>query len=237
LIEDNEQLLKKDDALTVLREATWTVERHDTVRDDGRFPDRPVAWARHNDPNSFIFSGGVVITQNEKPPPNSRVGALLSRLRPFEFSLTDAEMLSLARHIAATAPPRIMGYQLTREECAEVLNFLTEQATRVGHPIDLRLATQAYEAYSQYQNSDSRVAWRDHVRALVLQRPPRRFDHPVDLSGSTRADRQERDRQTVREILAETQDPREQVRLWEVRSGKGKTMFYERKAEVLRLQG
>jgi hypothetical protein len=237
LIEDNEQLLKKDDALTVLREATWTVERHDTVRDDGRFPDRPVAWARHNDPNTFVFSGGVIITQNEKPPPNSRVGALLSRLRPFEFSLTDSEMLSLARHLAATAPPRIMAYQMVTEECTEVLNFLTEQATRVDHPIDLRLAMHAYEFFCQFQNSDCRVDWHDHVRALVTQRPPRQFNHPVDLSGSTRAALQERDRQTVRAILAETWDAGEQLRLWQQRTGKGKSMFYERRGEVLRLQG
>src|SRR5687768_8392892 len=61
LIEDNEQLLKKDDALTVLREATWTVERADNLREDGRFPDRRVTWGRSRDPNAFIFSGGLII--------------------------------------------------------------------------------------------------------------------------------------------------------------------------------
>ena len=132
------------------------------------------------------FSGGLVITQNERPPSNGRVAALLTRLRPFEFAVTNAELLTLAKHLGATAPPRVMGYQMAADECAEVLAFLKE-ATRVGHPIDMRLVVQAYEEYCQFQNSDSRVSWRDHIRALVTQRPPRRFGHPVDLSGSTRA--------------------------------------------------
>ncbi len=237
LIEDNEQLLTKDEAVTVLREATWTVERDDNVRDDGRFPDRRVTWGRSRDPNDFLFSGGIVITQNERPPNNSRVAALLTRLRPFEFAVTDAELLTLARHLAATAPPRIMGYQLSSEECSEVLAFLTEEAARVGHPIDMRLVFQAYEEYCQFQNSDSRVDWRDHVLALVTQRPPRRFAHPVDLSGSTRAELQERDRQIVRAILAETGDAAEQLRLWRERTRKGKSMFYERRSEVQKLEG
>lgn len=104
LIEDNEQLLAKDDAVTVLREATWTVERDDNARGDGRSPDRRVTWGRSRDPNDFLFSGGVVITQNAKPPANGRVAALLTRLWPFEFAVTDAELLTLARHLAATAP-------------------------------------------------------------------------------------------------------------------------------------
>lgn len=128
LIEDNEQLLTKDDAVTVLREATWTVERVDNLRDDGRFPDRRVTWGRYHEPADFIFLGGIVIAQNEKPPTNSRVAALLTRLRPFELAVTDAELLTLARHLAATAPPRIMGYQLSPDECTEVLTVLTEEA-------------------------------------------------------------------------------------------------------------
>ena len=237
LIEDNEQLLTKDDALTVLREATWTVERDDNARDDGRFPDRRVTWGRSRDPNDFIFAGGIVITQNQKPPANSRVAALLTRLRPFEFAVTDAELLTFARHLAATAPPRIIGYQMAPEECSEVLSFLAEEATRVGHPIDMRLVVQAYEEYCQFENSDSRVHWQDHVRALVTQRPPRRFEHPVDMTGSSRVELQERDRQIVREILAKTQDASEQVRLWHERTRKGKSMFYERRAEVQRMDG
>jgi hypothetical protein len=236
LIEDNEQLLKKDEAVTVLREATWTVERNDNVRDDGRFPDRRVTWGRTRDPNDFVFSGGVVITQNEKPPANSRVAALLTRLRPFEFAVSDAELLTLAKHLAVTAPPRIMGYQMTPEDCAEVLALLTSIATEIGHPLDMRLVAQAYEEYCQFQNGDARVGWHDHVRALVTQRAPRLFGSAVDTSGSTRVERQERDREVVRAILSETTDAREQVRLWRERTGKGQSMFYERKKEVERLR-
>jgi hypothetical protein len=239
LIEDNEQLLTKDEAVTVLREATWTVERDDNLRDDGRFPDRPVTWGRCGDPNRFIFSGGIVITQNQKPPANSRVDALLTRLRPFELAVTDAELLTLARHLAATAPPRIMGYQMSSDECVEVLMFLAGEAANVGHPIDMRLVKQAYEEYAQFQNGDSHVHWEDHVRALVAQGPPRRFSHPVDLSGSTRAEVQERDRDIVRKILDETRDgdTREQLRLWRERTGKAKSMFFVRRNEVQQLDG
>lgn len=130
-----------------------------------------------------------------------------------------------------------MGYQMSSEECAEVLAVLAQEATRVGHPVDMRLVVQAYEEFSQFQNSDSRVDWQDHVHALVTQRPPRRFAHPVDLTGSSRAELQERDRQIMRTILTETQDAGEQLRLWQDRTRKGKSMFYERRAEVLRLEG
>lgn len=235
LFEDNEQLLKKDDALTVLREATWTVERTDNVRDDGRFPDRRVTWRRNGDPNEFVFSGGIIITQNEKPPANSRVAALLTRLRPFELVVAGAELLSLAKHLAATAPPRILGYQMAPEDCSEVLAFLTAVAEEFGHPIDMRLVKQAYEEYCQFQNADSHVHWEEHIRSLVTQRAPRHFAHAVDLSGSTRRECQERDRGIVRAILDETQDSAEQVRLWQERTKKAKSMFYERRKEILRL--
>lgn len=237
LIEDNEQLLAKEDAVTVLREATWTVERDDNARDDGRFPDRRVTWARHRDPNEFVFSGGLILIQNERPPQSARIAALLTRLRPHQVLISEAEIATLARHLAATAPPRVMGYQMTAADCTEVLDYLMSVAGSAGQALDMRLVAQAYGEYVQFQNGDADVDWRDHVRALVTERTPTRFTRPVDLTGATRREKQERDRATARAILDETTDAREQVRLWKERTGKCQSMFYERRREVKQLEG
>jgi hypothetical protein len=233
LIEDQEGILRNPQCLSILRAALWTTDRDPTGR--GRIPEREVQWNTARGQERVPFGGGIIITQNSPPPQTEEVAAVLSRVITRHLTASTDELVALMRHISASSPPTILRYRMTVEECGKVAEFVIAQSLERGRRPNLKLLDIAYSFFAQYEQGDSAQHWEDRVVAQILERAPRDCVHEVDLTGATRRERQERDRDIVRQIMDETPDPNEQVRLWEERTGRGKSMFYERRKEVQKL--
>jgi hypothetical protein len=229
LIEDNEPLLRDRAAVGVLRSALWASPRAEPG--GNRVPDRSITWFTARGNEEFIFSGGIILVMNSPPPRTPEVDALLTRIPAVEFQISDAEMAAHMRHLAATAPPRIVGHDMTADECAAVCEFVIKEATDRNHRLDIRLLYNAYNLFVQYQQGDSGAHWQDRVLAVINRRAPR-FRHAVDSSGATRLDRFTRQRVIVREILAATPVRTEQVEMRRMRTQFSERTFDTRKAEV-----
>jgi hypothetical protein len=232
-IEDQEGILKDPKTLDILRPALWTTERDPT--NQGRIPPRRVQWTNAHQEEEVFFGGGIILVQNGAPPRTQEVNAVLSRGIARNLTASTDELNAMARHLAATAPPKILGYTMTSVECSEVAELVIEQTRERGRALNLKLLDICYGMFVQFQQGASALHWRDRVTSLIMERAPRDCLHRVDLPGSTRLDRQERDHEIVRQILRETSDPKEQVRLWAERTEKAKSMFYERRKEVERM--
>lgn len=234
LIEDQETTLRNAQCLSLLRTALWTTDLDPTGR--GRIPEREVRWNTARGQERVPFGGGIIITQNSPPPQTAEAEAVLARVITRHVTASTDELIAFMRHLSASSPPTILGYSMTAGECTAVAEFVIAKCLERGRRPHLKLLEIAYKFFVQFEQGDSAQHWQDRVLAQILERAPRDCTHEVDLTGATRRERTERQWAIVEQILRETPDPKEQVRLWEERTGRGQSMFYERKKEVQKLR-
>jgi len=234
LIEDQESLLSDPKTLSILRPAMWTSERN--VGTGGRIPDRELSWSTARGSEVVTFGGVVIIAQNSRPPQTPQSIATQSRMLVRNLTVSTDEMAAKMRDVATTTPPTIRNYMMKSDECNEVAEFVIAESLSRERPLSMRLLDIACSFYVQFQFSESAQHWHDRVVEQIAERYPKSHRHPPDESGRKRPERQLRDRESVRQILRETSDPVEQLRLWRERTLKAKTMFDQRKREVERLK-
>ena len=154
--------------------------------------------------------------------------ALASRVIVHKHEVTEAEMVAQVRRIASRGFAR-GGRTLAPEQCEEVADFLIAACRRANWPVDLRLFDTSCLSYLQWDAGHSKTHWRDLVSIRVRESVS---GFKEEQAVQSREERLASDREIVRDILAQAEEPADQVRLWKDRTGKSQATFYNRKREI-----
>jgi hypothetical protein len=218
VLEDVERLTCDRDAQSVLRSALWA--------QPGR--ERQCTWTTDDGERRFEFRGGIVMLANRPLADLPELRALATRIAVHKLDVSDAEMAAHMRRIAGEGFRRGR-HQLGPEHCLEVCEFLLRECRAANCPLDLRLFDNSCLDYLQWDASHSRCHWHDLVANRVRQ-SAHHFRH--QLSGGTREERLQAEREVVKEVCRESESPQDRVRLWRERTGKSEDSFYRRKREA-----
>jgi hypothetical protein len=218
VLEDMERITSDRDAQGVLRSALWAQADRERV----------VTWTTSNGERRFTFRGGIIMLANRSLADLPELRALASRIPVHKLEITDAEMVAHMRRIASQGWSRNQ-YKLEPETCSKVCEYVIDECRRTNCPLDLRLFDQSCLDYLQWERSEARVHWKDLVTNHI-QQVAAHFRHEV--SPRSREETKAYERDIVREICQQTEDAQERERLWEAKTGKRKTSFYNRKHEV-----
>jgi hypothetical protein len=225
LLEDMEPLTMDPDAQCLLRAALG--DQQDDGPEGGWV--RPVRWTTApGGPQVFDFPGGMIITANTPLRDVPQLRALRTRIDVHELTVTDAELAAKMRQIASS-PWRHNHLTLDAGKCREVAELVISECHKASCPLDLRMFPNACRKYCQWEAGHSACHWHDLVAHHVRQAAAH-FRHEV--ATASRAERLEAERDIVRGIVTEADDPAERVRLWRERTGKGQSTFYARFQEV-----
>jgi hypothetical protein len=118
---------------------------------------------------------------------------------------------------------------LESEKCLEVCEHVIAECKRANCPLDLRLLDNGCSDFLLWDSGNSSCHWKDLVTTRVEQAAAH-FRH--EISTLSREERKARERDIVREILEQTDEPAERERIWEQKTGKRKSAYYVRKREV-----
>jgi hypothetical protein len=221
VIEDAETMMNDKAAVGVLRSALWGQE-------DGGSQERWVTWTVSRPKKEFPFTGGVIVISNRPLPDLPELEALKTRVPTLLLEPTDNELRALMRQIAAG------GYEWGRrrmdaDECHEVCEFLISESAQLHGPLDVRLLVRAFRDYLQFEAGHAGSHWKNLV-ATAVRGQVTTLRGPVQLG--SRADRKQAELDTLRDILASTNDRQERLRLWQERTGKSEKSLYRRLAEL-----
>jgi hypothetical protein len=236
VLEDMERLTNDRDAQGVLRSALWA--------QPGR--ERLVTWTTGDEERRFTFTGGIIMVANRPLADLPELRALATRIVVHRLEVTDLEMTAQLHRLALdgfrrlglgggrttfTAEGGIAAQEPDIEPatCREICDYVIAESRRHNFPLDLRLYETSCMDYLQWENGCANCDWRDLVGTRVRQAASH-FRHEV--SRMSMEERKDRDREIVCEILAETSNGAEQLRLFKERTGKGKNAFYHRKREI-----
>jgi hypothetical protein len=231
LIEDAESMFGDRRAIGVLRSALDCQRREG---DDGPI-ERWVTWT--GDVNArkskrVLYSGGIIVLSNTELPAGEDVSALKTRIPYIHLTATDEELRALMRSVAARGYA-LAGHKMTAGECAEVCEYIEQQMHMLSSRLSMRLLVNGYAAYIQWSAGLSGTHWHDMIRAEIREQAPQTFAEAVTVRRPrSRAERKAEHQQIVREILDQTEDREERLRLWRDRTGLEQSAFYARKAEV-----
>jgi hypothetical protein len=115
------------------------------------------------------------------------------------------------------------------EECHQVTEYLLSECRATGCPLDLRLQQKSFQTYLQWDADYSHCDWRDLVAASVREATHHFRHEPNTLS---REARRKQRRKLLRAILRQTDDAKEQERLYAEQTGASRADFYRRKYEI-----
>jgi hypothetical protein len=220
VLEDMERLMYDHYAQGILRSALWSQSGQGRV----------VTWTTATGgPKRFTFDGGIIMMANTPLSDLPELRALATRITVHKLEVTDQELQAEMRRIAKKGWSRDQ-HKLRAEHALEVCDFLVKTCKDAQVNLDLRLFDLSCLDFVQYMRQHSKIHWHDLVRSRVNQSAVQ-FEH--SLHPKTAQEKMAEDREKVAMILATTDNWREQVELWESLTGKGKSTFYQRKAEVL----
>ena len=219
--EDLEKIYKDHDCQGILIAACGGKKNHK----------RMVQWHKHRIDIDFEFTGGIIITSNNRLDPRpGRLGAVASRFSPQQWKLSDPELAAVMRQIALT---EYREYRLSQTEACEVADFvIAEMEKRSGQgKVDLRtLCEQAIPDFKQWKDGRSEVHWHELVRARINGAP----------SSENRKARNERLQYVACDVHFTAKTSPSRLNLWKSRTlgegqdgeGLGKQAFYDRLKEV-----
>jgi hypothetical protein len=220
VLEDMERLTNDRDAQCVLRSALWS--------QPGR--DRVVTWTTGTGGEEhFVFRGGIILLANRPLADLPELRALATRISVMRLEVTDAELEALMRDLAASGYGRDGKQLLEQEKCREVTEHLIRECQTAGCPLDLRLQANSYLDYLLWEADHAACGWQDLVTARVHE-AARHFRQKV--SNRSPEERKAECREIVREILRQTSNVEEQVGLDKERTGRSRTDFFRKKAQV-----
>jgi hypothetical protein len=231
LIEDAESMFRDPRAVGVLRSAL------DCQRREGdRGPvERWVTWAGDSTARKtkqVLISGGIIVLSNAELPARPEVEALKTRIPCVHLTATDEELRALMRAVSARGYS-LNGQTMTPAQCGEVCAYIEDQVHALRSPLNMRLLVNGYAAFIQWAAGLSGTHWHDMLRGEIREQAPQVFTEGVTIRRPPgRADRKAEHHRVVREILSQTADREERLRLWREHTGLEQSAFYARKAEV-----
>src|SRR5262245_23684247 len=221
VLEDMERLVMDRDAQGVLRSALWAQPGKERV----------VTWTTGSadGKEQFSFRGGIIVLANRPLADLPELEALATRIILLRLEVTDAELRAQMCDLASQGFQRGGKPALEPLKCREVAAYLIQECRAAGCPLDLRLLHSSYEDYLQWEGDHASCHWQDLVTSRVRE-TAHHFRHEVTTL--PREERKRLRRVIVREILQQTADPDEQLRLYRDRTGMSRADFFRRKGEV-----
>jgi hypothetical protein len=247
-----EGLFTQSNAKGVLRSALWGQRA-----DGGRGPmERWVTWGSSGKrPREWrvLFSGGLIMSANKDLDSASpELAAVKTRIAYLMLAPSDAEVRALLRHLASKGWDAD-GRHMDPAECLDVCDYLVSQSSALQRRLDLRLMENCYSDYLLWREGYALCHWHDLVATRLRERTtyfrrevetagPSQLPGPAGLVEAARARgarRREQHRaesiRVAREVLAATDVPAEQQRLWAERTGGASVAsFYRWRDEVNR---
>jgi hypothetical protein len=219
-LEDCERITKDPDAQGVLRSALWAQPGHD----------RLVTWTTATDGKEPVtFRGGLILISNRPLANLPELNALATRIVVHRLEITEAELAALMRKLASEGF-KIKGKpRIAPEVCLQVTEYLLSECQAAGCPLDLRLQQKSFQTYLQSEAGLCKTHWRDIVAATVRQ-ATHQFSH--EANNLSQEEQLAERRNIVREIIGQTKDSKEQVQLYENRTGFSRADFFLRKREI-----
>lgn len=219
VLEDMERLTRDPDAQGVLRSALWAQPGHD----------RKITWTTATDARQFIFRGGIIMISNRPLADLPELRALATRIEVHRFDATEAELVAFMRRLASQGFKHNDKMVLEPDQCIEVTEHLLSECRKAGCPLDLRLQQKSLLTYLQWQMDNSTCHWRDLVAASVREAACH-FRHAVNpLSAEVKKANK---RNILRQIMAQTDDAKEQEKLYKEQTGMAHADFGRRKKEI-----
>jgi hypothetical protein len=255
LLEDMEGLFTQNNAKGVLRSALWGQRA-----DGGRGPmERYVTWGSTGKrPRELrvLFTGGLIMTANKDLDSASpELAAVKTRIAYMMLAPSDAEVRALLRHLARRGWDAD-GRHLEPHESQDVCEYLIAQSAALQRRLDLRLLENCYADYLVWREGHVLSHWHDLVATRLRERTtyfrreveaagPVTLPGPAGLAAAAvargarrRAQHREESLRIAAEVLAETDVPAEQQRLWAERTGGASVAaFYRWREEALRNGG
>lgn len=220
VLEDMERLTKDADAQGILRSALWAPPGHDRV----------VTWTTAVEgAQRFVFRGGLFLISNRPMADLPELRALATRIEVHRLDVTDAELQALMRQLASRGYSRQEKLVVEPEACLEVTEHLLRECAAVGCPLDLRLQQKSFQTYLQWEADFTNCHWRDLVAASVRE-ASHHFRHETNTM--PREARRTQRRNMLREIMAQTAEPKEQERRYVEQTGASRADFFRRKSEI-----
>ncbi len=219
VLEDMERLTRDPDAQGVLRSALWAQPGHD----------RKITWTTAKGAPHVIFRGGIIMISNRPLADLPELRALATRIEVHRLEATEAELTAFMRHLASQGYKQSDKLALDPEQCHEVTEHLLSECRKAGCPLDLRLQQKSFLTYLQWQGEYSATDWHDLLAASVREATChfRYASNPLSAEA-----RKIHKRNVLREIMSQTDDPKEQERLYKERTGRERADCYRRKAEI-----
>lgn len=204
LIEDAEAIFTNLKILGLLRSSTWGDPRIVSY----------VSSQLNGLPSRFTFSSRIIITANTLPKNSPAFHALLSRMDTFQINATNQEVIEQMRVWAKR------GYRgLSREECEEVINFITEEGG--SRQLSLRLYEPSLRKREYAQQAD--VDWKELVRCQLNQ---------IGHNEVVQPDRKAIDMKVMSEAVAKHPfSARDQETFWRQATGRSRASFFRCKRE------
>ena len=224
VLEDMEQIVSDRSALGIVRSALWGQRP-----DGGRGPqERVVTWSIKGKQETIYFTGGIILIANRPLGELPEMRAAKTRVASMHLHVTDDEMAALMRRVALEGH-RDGDRAMEARECLEVAEYVIAESLSLHRPLDMRVQVNSFQDYLQYQAGDAGCHWHDLASCRLKERATA-FSVPP-TSGS-QAERLQRDRDILREIVGATGDPQERLKLWEERTGKSQATMYRRLSEI-----
>jgi hypothetical protein len=224
VLEEMEQLTRDRAGQGVLRSALWA------QRPAGhKGPcERPMTWTTNAAQRSFIFSGGIILISNRPLDDLPELAAVKTRIPVMNLQASDGEMRALMRSVARKGYEHL-DKQVSAKDCAEICEFIIEQAHALQRPLDMRLLVGSFDDFLQWDDADAIVHWEDLVRTRLRERA---VTFAQEVATGPRRARKRQEQQIAREIAKSTRDRKERARLWKERTQKSEQALYRRLAEL-----
>jgi hypothetical protein len=220
VLEDMERLTDNKDAQGVLRSALWSQEGHDRV----------ITWTTQTGGEQRVtFDGGIIMMSNRPLADLPELRAMASRIAVLKLEVTDPEIRALMYDLASKGYRRGGKVALEPGDCKEVADYLIAESRKAKVGLDMRLLLNSWHDYIQWDADKTCCHWHDLVANRVRQAV-----HNIKeaIVATSTEERHEQRRQVVRDVMVETTDAEERVRLFCERTGKKRSDYYRRMHEV-----
>jgi hypothetical protein len=214
VLEDMESLCRAQNAAGVVRSALWA------TKPDRRqqHQERLLTWVTGVEKREFVFTGGIILTMNLPLDDLPELRAVKTRIAHLHLQPSPPEVRALMKSIAS------QGYrhgtaELTPGQCLEVFDFVASKINEAGRGYDLRTMVNGFADRLQWEVGHSEHHWMDMVESRMKERV---------IEPATRETRIGDEREIALEIESMKVGGSEKLRLWEARTGKGKSAYYRR---------
>jgi hypothetical protein len=224
VIEDVEKLFRDDDALGVLRSATWGQRRDGDTGPMERLVTWGVkGWGRRASSAQewFVFTGGLIVLANSRLPETPGCRAFSSRIHVLHLDLTEDEVAAKIRELAGRGY-EYQGLTATPDECVEVAEYVIDQSQALGRRLNLRQLHLGVVDYLCHRSGETGCDWRHLVRTSLCQETV----WSRQAVTVRKAIPKEELRRIVAEIASQTSVGSERIALWVARTGAHRATFY-----------